>query len=150
LYRSRTCQVHPADPWQNPPQPRLAAIRFYGVFAAAFPGFVIGYFHTQDGPLSSAGLVYATVGAWTVAGYVVTQVVVRGLRLSAARAARFLAAVAIGLYYWYVAPVVAEAWTWPAWAPAAIRIAGLALVAWWLWRNGQRVPDRKIVQAAAA
>lgn len=106
----------------------------YGVFAAGFPGFVIGYNLTHDGALGTAGSVYLTVAAWTAGGYLTSQLLVRGLNLSAALAMRLLAALAIGLYYWFVAGVGTDHLALPGPAPTVIRTVAFALVALWLWR----------------
>lgn len=106
----------------------------YGIFAAAFPGFVLGYYLVPDGPLDSAGTVYFTVAACSGASYLLAQVVVRILKLGSVPALRLLAALAIGLYYWFAAAVVAGHLGFPDWAPAAIRILTMILIALWLWR----------------
>jgi hypothetical protein len=106
----------------------------YGIFAAGFPGFVVGYNLTEDGGLASAGSVYLTVALWTAGSYLATQVLVRALGLSAAVTIRYLGALALGLYYWFVAPVVTDHLALPAWVPIVVRTAALALVALWLWR----------------
>jgi len=104
----------------------------FGVFAAAFPGFVLGYNLTQDGPLSSALAVYTTVIGWAAASYVITFVFVHVLRFTAAESMRLLAVAAVGTYYWFAAPVVTDALRLPAWAPATIRTVAFALVGVWL------------------
>jgi hypothetical protein len=108
----------------------------YGLFAAGFPGFVIGYNLTENGSLATAGGVYLTVAVWSVASYLMSQVVVRALDLSAGLAIRLLAALAIALYYWFVAPVVTDHLALQEWAPAVIRTGALMLIGFWLWRTG--------------
>jgi hypothetical protein len=120
----------------------------YGAFAAAFPGFVAGYDLTQDGPLSSAGTVYLTVAAWAVLSYLTTYVVARVFRLSATVSMRLLAVAAIGLYYWFAAPVVSTALALPGWAPAVIRGAAFSLIGFWLLRGG--FPALSVRNASAA
>jgi hypothetical protein len=114
----------------------------YGAFAAAFPGFVIGYNLTQDGSLSAAGRVYLTVAAAAAASYLLVVTVVRGLNLGATLAIRLLAALAIGLYYWFAAPVVSGHLALPDWTPAIIRTAALVLIGVWLWRADWTIPVR--------
>jgi hypothetical protein len=106
----------------------------YGVFAAAFPGFVIGYYTTQDGPLASAGSVYLNVAVWALGSYLAAGLLVRLFRLGAARAMVLLAAVAAGLYYWFAADTITTAFVIQGTATVAIRAAALALVVFWLWR----------------
>lgn len=110
----------------------------YGVFAASFPGFVVGYFLTPDGPISSAGTVYLNVGLGAVVSYAATQGLVRLSGVSATAAIRLLGATALGLYYWFAADVVASHLALPAWAPVAIRAVALTLVAGWLGRFNWR------------
>lgn len=106
----------------------------YGIFTAAFPGFVIGYYTTTDVALSAAGSVYVHVGLWMLGSFVVTAVLVLIFRISGGAATLPIAAVSIALYYWFVAPVVAEALGLPTWSPGAIRSAAFVLVAVWLWQ----------------
>jgi hypothetical protein len=119
----------------------------FGAFAAAFPGFVVGYYTTQDGPLSSAGAVYLTVFGWALASWVITAAVVRVGGLSAARITPILAGLAVGLYYWFAAPLLAaglslEAAAWP------LRLSFLTLVAVWLWQASRPVPRRSALSSA--
>jgi hypothetical protein len=115
----------------------------YGVFAAAFPGFVLGYFLASDGPLDTAPQVFLKVGQWTVASYLL----VAGLALATKASARAfmpaLAAAAVGIYYWFSGPIVSGALglddgpgsAGTASVPAiAIRAVAFALIALWLWR----------------
>ncbi len=105
-----------------------------GVFAAAFPGFVVGYYTTQDVPLASAGAVYAHVAEWALGSYLATASVVRVFDVSAARMMPILGATAAGLYYWFAAAVVAEALGLGAATMSAMRIVALGIVGWWVWR----------------
>lgn len=105
----------------------------YGVFAAAFPGFIVGYYSTTEVALASAGMVYVQVGLWMLGSYAVIAGLALALRVPGAVATVPIAAVSIGLYYWFAAPVVTEALTLAAWAPSAIRVAALSLVAVWIW-----------------
>lgn len=121
--------ARPGLPWLATP---------FGAFAAAFPGFVLGYYTATDGPLSSAGTVYLTVAGWAAASYGVTAVVTRVFDLDWAPAVRWLAAVAVSIYYWYAAEVITKrlgllgpgTWT--------VRGLALALVAVWLWNSYSR------------
>ncbi len=108
--------------------------RGFGIFAAAFPGFVVGYYTVQDGPLAIAGSVYLHVALWAIASYVTTMLIVWTFAISAARAVVLLAALAAGLYYWFAADTIATAFNIPSTVTTAIRVAALALVVFWLWR----------------
>lgn len=106
----------------------------YGVFAAAFPGFIIGYGRLTDGPLSTAGEVYLHMAMWLLASYLVTAAFALVLRLSSGVAMVLLGAVAAGLYYWYAAATITAAFNLPAGSMLAIRGVAWALVAFWLTR----------------
>lgn len=110
----------------------------FGAFAAAFPGFVIGYYTTTDGPLASAGHVYAHVGMWMLGSYVVVALGVLLLDLSAEHTIGFLAALAAALYYWFAAPLVAAALGVPGAGATVLRVAAFGLVGFWLWRGALR------------
>lgn len=105
----------------------------YGVFAAAFPGFVIGYYTTVDGALETAGTVYGTIVLWMVASYAVVSGSVMLFQVSNTKGLRILAAVAAGLYYWLAAPGLAEAWGLQDAAIWAIRVPAMLLVVSWAW-----------------
>ena len=57
----------------------------FGVFAGAFPGFVAGYFFTNNGVFAEAGSIYLTIFIWSVASYVLTRLFVYALGWSAGR-----------------------------------------------------------------
>lgn len=115
----------------------------FGIFAAAFPGFVLGYFLASDGPLDTTAEVFLTVGRWTLASYLLVASLAW---LSKAPSALFmpaLAAAAVGIYYWFSGPIVsrtlgidgeASGGTDASPAAMAIRAAAFALIVWWLWR----------------
>jgi hypothetical protein len=107
----------------------------FGVFAAAFPGFVLAYYLIPDGPLGSAPAVYGQTALWIAASYGVTALVSRVFRVRAARAMPVLAAAAAGLYYWFASPVFAAAIHLPADGMIlALRTVFLGLVAIWFLR----------------
>ena len=106
----------------------------YGIFAAAFPGFIVGYYTTVDGPLSSAGTVYGHVAIACLVSLVAVNILVLMLPVSSVRWFATLAAVAAGLYYWYAAPTITEAWAIDSAMTWVIRAVALALVATWFVR----------------
>ena len=106
----------------------------YGIFAAAFPGFVIGYYSTSDVALSAAGSVYGIVGIWMLGSYVLIGALALVLRVPGSVATIPIAAVSIGLYYWFAAPVVTDALALAEWMSPAIRVVALGLVAAWVWQ----------------
>ena len=119
----------------------------FGMFAAAFPGFVIGYNTLQDGPLGTAALVYGHVLAWMAGSFLVAGVVVLALRLTAARAMLGLAAAAAGLYYWFGSRTIGETLRLGPSGVTTLRVAFLGLVVVWAWRAVVRSPARRPIDA---
>ena len=103
----------------------------YGAFAAAFPGFIIGYGTLTDGPLSTAASVYTHIALWCLGSYLVVAALMLVLRLSSAVAMVLLGTVAAGLYYWYAAAAITAAFELPSTGMLAMRVAAFALVALW-------------------
>lgn len=104
-----------------------------GAFAAAFPGFVVGYFTSTGTDLSSAPRVYLQVlGSAAIAWGVVTAVVRAG-RIPPRRVLPLLAALAVGAYYAFAAPDTAAALGFGPGVGEGLRAALLAGVAgWWI------------------
>lgn len=115
----------------------------FGAFAAAFPGFVLGYFTTADGPLSAAATVYAPVFAWAGASWLVTTAAVVRWRIRPEVALPALGAVAAGIYYAFAAPQLATAIGLPE-AGNLLRAAFLTLVVAWWWRAERRLPQGRL------
>lgn len=104
----------------------------HGLFAAALPGFIVGYNTTANGPWGSALDVYLWVALWSAGSYLTTTAVVWALGLSRLVALPVLAAVALGLYYWWAAPLIAAAVHLPAAGAEVGRAAAWVLAAFWL------------------
>lgn len=110
----------------------------YGIFAAAFPGFVLGYYLTPDGALDTVGHVFLGVGLWSAASYLVVATLAWSTKAKATRFLPALAGTAAGIYYWFAAPILGrtvelgDAWS------DGLRAAAFALIAWWLWRAYSR------------
>ena len=104
----------------------------FGIFAAAFPGFVIGYNLTSNGALATAGRVYLAVGLASLLSYGATVTLVRGFNLGAGLAMRGLGALAIAAYYWFAAETITRDLGLPAPAPTVIRAAAFLLLAVWM------------------
>jgi hypothetical protein len=115
----------------------------YGIFAATFPGFVLGYFMTADGPLDRGGVVYATVLAWMVVSYLVTALLVWSCRITAVQALVYSAAAAAGLYYWFAMPSIMATWGVES-ATDWLRVAAVALVWAWLAHADPAPPPRAV------
>ncbi len=107
----------------------------FGAFAATFPGFVVAYFTTGDGPLSSAPVVYGTFALWCAASFAAVALV------SALRPERnqqmvlFLAGLSIGLYYWFAAPSFLGTLGAPAGFDLPFRVIAIVAVTLWLHRS---------------
>jgi len=106
----------------------------FGIFAAGFPGFVVGYFTAADGGLATAGSVYMRVVGGALASLLLVAAMVMAIRPSATAALRWLGGGSAALYYWYAAPGIAAFLGAGSAGSAALRGAALALVAFWLWR----------------
>ena len=119
----------------------------FGSFAAAFPGFVLGYFTSVDGELSTAPLVYAEVLGWAALSWIGTTAIAAAVRITPAQALPSLAAVGAGTYYAFAAPQIATALAVPELGSAG-RAAFLALVAvWWVRaERHRRFPARARLQ----
>lgn len=113
----------------------------FGAFAAAFPGFVTGYFTTADTTLADAASVYGTVALWALGSYAVLGTLAALLRLRASVAMPAFGALAFVLYYWFAAPGVANAFGSESTGVIVIRAAAIALVLVWAARlYAQRDP----------
>ena len=106
----------------------------FGAFAAAFPGFVIGYFTTTNGDLASAGAVYLRVLGFAIASYAIVAAATTAFRMRAALAMPLLGAIALGLYYWYATPALALAYGAPEVTTLVLRVVIGATLAFWLWK----------------
>ncbi len=105
----------------------------YGIFAGAFPGFVIGYYTLQDSPLGRAAVshVYAHVVLSMAVSWVLTALAVTALRIHWDFAMSAIAAISFALYYWYASPLVAMTLGMPQLGPIVIRTAAGVLIAAW-------------------
>jgi hypothetical protein len=106
----------------------------FGAFAAAFPGFVVGYFTVADGPLNSAAAVYINVALWAAASYAIVCLVTVMAKSPPEAVLRAIAAIAAGIYYWFAAPAIVEAVSGNGASVTVLRILALGLVLVWWWR----------------
>lgn len=113
----------------------------FGAFAAAFPGFVFGFFQTADGGWDTAPTVYATILLWAGGSFGITTLVALGGGVTAGDVLPLLAAAASGAYYWYAVPGfattlgLAETTMW------ALRFVALAGIGGWLLHARARKAD---------
>jgi len=119
----------------------------FGAFAAGFPGLVVGYFLSSDGPLSSAPGVYATVLGAAAMSYAGVALVTMIFRIPARRAMPVLGGSAVGLYYWFAARGVAAALGLGPEAVITLRAAAFTLVGIWLVRAVVTRPPRSRTRA---
>jgi nitrite reductase (NADH) large subunit len=104
----------------------------FGIFAAAFPGFVIGYYTTTDVPLNAAGSVYLHILLYAAISYLSVSVAVYLFKPVSAAAFVVLGAVAAGLYYWFAVEVVLTAFGVAGLWPMIGRALALLVVGIWL------------------
>jgi len=108
-----------------------------GVFAAAFPGFVLGYFTADPG--AALGAIYLHVALTAAASSVILAALHGRMDLSVRSSVRLAAAAGVGLYYGFTVPAVIEATEVtfqmgpvPGWVSVVGRVALLGLAAVWL------------------
>lgn len=104
----------------------------YGAFAAAFPGFVLAYYLIPDGTPADAAGVYLGMGTGAVASWVAVGAVALPFRLPSESALPILGALALGLYYWFGAPGIAEAWQLGEVMTVSIRAVAIFLLTLWV------------------
>jgi hypothetical protein len=119
----------------------------FGAFAAAFPGFVLGYFTAANGALGTAGAVYLRVLGFALVSYVIVAVLTNLLRVGAALAIPLLGAIALGIYYWFASATLTTAYGAPASTALVLRVAIGGLLTWWLWTVLAR-PNGRVVQSS--
>ncbi|MBM4193146.1 MAG: hypothetical protein FJ202_02030 [Gemmatimonadetes bacterium] len=108
----------------------------FGAFAAAFPGFIIGYFTVANGPLGAALAVYGHILLYSAVSFLAVATLATILGIRSAVALPFLGAISIGAYYWFAAP----AWATNAGIAAAgdaLRVGIGAVILFWLWRQAR-------------
>ncbi len=106
----------------------------FGVFAAALPGFILGYAAVRDGGWPDAGRTYLATLGGSALSFATVAALTRLARPAPLRALAVLAAVSGGLYCWITAPLIAAAFGFPAGVTAALRSAALLLMSAWLVR----------------
>ncbi len=106
----------------------------FGIFAAAFPGFIAGYFTTQNGTLASAGDVYAYVLSCSAASYIIVTSVVAAFSVPASVVAVLLGGVSVALYYWFSATTLATSYGGGVLATDIVRVVMLMLAGAWVLR----------------
>lgn len=129
----------------------------FGLFTAALPGFIVGYFLAPNGapggaapqapqaplaPLAPlASLAPLAPWAWTLAGSVASGLVVAGIvrwtGATAARAMPFLAWASGTAYFAFTGPAIADLWAWPQAVGVAMAVGGVLFVGLWAIRGAR-------------
>jgi len=104
----------------------------FGLFAAAFPGVIYGYFQLEDGGFQQIGDIYTTVLLYGVTSLVLISAFTLLFKISTMRVTPVLGALSVGMYYWFAAPASLQAFDLPGGEIA--RWAMLIFVAFWLAR----------------
>jgi hypothetical protein len=110
----------------------------FGAFAAAFPGFIVGYFTVDDGGLSTAATVYTHIALFAFASFAIVALTAAATKVSSRHWLRLLGGAAFLLYYWYAAPGLAEAYHAGASGPLLIRSGAVLLLAVWVWKGARQ------------
>jgi hypothetical protein len=118
----------------------------FGVFAAAFPGFVMGFYTTTDVPFSAAGSVYLHILLYAAISYVSVTVLVHLFKPVTAAAFVVLGAVAVGLYYWFAVDVVLTAFGVGGLWPMIGRALALLVVGIWFVEALPKALPRGVVE----
>lgn len=105
---------------------------WYGIFCLTFPGAMVGYFLSSDGPLQTAFSVYGSVAFWGSTGWVIFTILILGTSITRRTATLLGAALSIVIYYWFTAPTVAAAWSLPHIVVPTTQAATLLLSGLWL------------------
>lgn len=106
----------------------------FGIFAAAFPGFIAGYFTVANGGLATAASVYTHVATYAAASYLIVAVIAHIWNAGTKTLLPMLGGTAFLLYYWYVAPGLADAYGASRLGPLVVRLTAALLLTLWCWR----------------
>lgn len=115
----------------------------FGAFAAAFPGFIVGYYTSSDVALSAAGAVYLSIATWAAGSYLLVTVLVHLFKMQSGPALLILGGLAVSLYYWFAADVVLTAMGIGGVWPMAARGVALLVVGVWLTKAMLRVLPKR-------
>ncbi len=104
----------------------------FGVFALAFPGFILGYNSVTNGPLADAVNIYAVILGYSAAAAVLFGTLAIVFKLPFGRMLPVLTAVAAVAYYWFAAPTMIGAFGLDQLAGVTFRWAIFAFIGVWL------------------
>ncbi|MCE9600928.1 MAG: hypothetical protein K8S21_01780 [Gemmatimonadetes bacterium] len=111
----------------------------FGLFAAAFPGFIIGYFTTADGAVAHAASVYGHVALWSAASLSVAIGLMVVSRARSAVGLLLLGAASLLAYYWFAAPRLVAAFGGGPRVGEIVRAMALLGIGAWAVRGWRRV-----------
>lgn len=109
----------------------------FGFFAAAFPGFILAYGLTPDGPLDTAGTVYGVMLLAVVASWAMVTAISVIADVPARTMIPGLAVASLGLYYWFAAPGFMKTAGLPGEGVVLLRVAVGLLLLFWVARLGR-------------
>lgn len=112
----------------------------FAIFAASFPGFILGYFTIPEG--ATAMQAYGSALGYALASLMLFFALDWfASKRSRMPMFRFSAALAAGLYYWFTVPSIAAAaermvnlGTAPDWSLIGMRVLLISVVVFWLFR----------------
>jgi len=104
----------------------------FGVFVAAFPGFILGYFKVEDVAFSQIVPVYGLILTYALASFVIVVLVSVLLKVGYDTIAPVSGVLCIGTYYWFAAPASFDAFGLPGGDVAKWIL--LVVIAFWFTR----------------
>jgi hypothetical protein len=109
-----------------------------GFFAAALPGFIVGFNQLSDAPVPSFAQAYVVPLGAALGSVAATAILVALLRPAARGAIVALSASAITLHYWYAGPTLARSFGLAGGASVAFRMVAFSVIAVWTVRALRR------------
>lgn len=107
----------------------------FAIFASGFPGFIIGYFAVENSVLAAAPAVYGQILGYMLISIILFHGAFSLMNIRIDIAILILGTLSVGLYYWYSGPAISTAFNLDPVVGTGIRVATLALVAYWTFRG---------------
>lgn len=104
----------------------------FGLFAAAFPGFIFGYFQLVDSPLSAASETYKTVLMYAGVSLMIVAAFTLLFKIPTKLLTPILGAASVGMYYWFASTASFEAFGLS--GGVVFRWAMLVFISIWLFK----------------
>ncbi len=102
----------------------------FGLFAAAFPGFIYAYFQLEDGPLAAASQTYSTVLLYAGISLILVAAFTLLFKVSTRYLTPILGAASVGMYYWFASTASFEAFGLS--GGVVLRWVMMLFIAFWL------------------